>query len=504
MKKITTLILAAVMGSAMTIGTVQLLDLNEGTVVKVEHVDGTPAKSTNYAEKDGAILPMDFTGAAKKVMPAVVHIRSTQTRGGYSNEPQQEIPEPFRDFFGPFLREDRGAPMPRMGSGSGVIINESGYIVTNNHVIANADDLEVTLHNNRSYKAKVVGTDPNTDLALIKIDAEGLPTLSFGSSDDLRVGEWVLAVGNPFNLNSTVTAGIVSAKGRSIGIIGSGTRDRQDSISTTIESFIQTDAAVNPGNSGGALVNLNGDLIGINTAIASPTGSYSGYSFAVPSIIVSKVVEDLIAYGTVQRGWLGVQINNINSAFAREKDLEVISGAYVARIDEKSGAKAAGIKEGDVIVSIDDRAITETSELIGYIGSKRPGDKIEVTVNRDGKELTFDVVLKNREGTTEVIKKESEEILNTLGATLENVDEQTLRRLNIKSGVRVKALTPGIIRQSTEMRPGFIITKIDGKPVKSPDDVVDILEDKKGGGVLLEGVYEEVPGTYYYGLGLSR
>ena len=390
--------------------------------------------------------------------------------------------------------------MPRMGSGSGVIINSKGYIVTNNHVIANADDLEVTLNDNRSYKAKVIGADPTTDIALIKIEADKLSSLSFVNSDDVRVGEWVLAVGNPFNLNSTVTAGIVSAKGRSIGIIGDN--NAQDSVNSAIEAFIQTDAAVNPGNSGGALVDLSGNLIGINTAIASPTGSYSGYSFAVPSNIVSKVVEDLMAYGTVQRGWLGVQIRNINSQFAREQDLNVISGAYIDRIDPKSGAKEAGIEEGDVIVSIDGRDINNTTQLIGYIGSKRPGDKINVTVNRSGKEITYDVTLKNREGNTEVVKKERVELLTVLGAELENVDKATLKRLDISSGVKVKSLTPGKIRKSTDMRPGFIITKIDGQPVKSKDEVVKILE-KKEGGILIEGVYEDTPGTYYYGLGLS-
>lgn len=500
MKKFSALIMAAVLGSALTMGSVYVFNLDDDKVLKIEHVDGTPAVKTAYSlNEKGEVIPLDFTGAAEKVMPAVVHIRSTQT-GNYSTQNRQQIPEPFRDFFGPFLDERGGQPMPRMGSGSGVIINPKGYIVTNNHVIANADDLEVTLNDNRSYKAKVIGTDPTTDIALIQIDAEGLNSLSFVNSDEVRVGEWVLAVGNPFNLNSTVTAGIVSAKGRSIGIISDN--NAQDSINSSIEAFIQTDAAVNPGNSGGALVDLNGNLIGINTAIASPTGSYSGYSFAVPSNIVSKVVEDLMAYGTVQRGWLGVQIRNINSQFAREQGLDVISGAYIDRIDPKSGANDAGIQSGDVIVAIDGRDINNTTQLIGYIGSKRPGDKINVTVNRKGKEVSYDVTLKNREGNTDVIKKEREEILTVLGAELEDVEKSTLNKLNIKSGVRVKVLTPGKIRKSTDMRPGFIITKIDGKPIKSKEDVVKILEDKEGG-ILIEGVYEDTPGTYYYGLGLS-
>lgn len=502
MKKFSALIAAAVLGSALTIGSFQVFDLNDGKVLKVEHVDNVPAIQAVYTKNEkGEVVPLDFTAAAEKVMPAVVHIVSSQTSSYTAQDQRQQIPEPFRDFFGPFLREDGRQPMPRIGSGSGVIINSNGYIVTNNHVIANADEVEVTLHNNRSYSAKVIGSDPATDIALIQIEEKGLPYLSFVNSDDTRVGEWVLAVGNPFNLNSTVTAGIISAKGRSIGIL-TGNNLRGDSLNTAIESFIQTDAAVNPGNSGGALVNLNGDLIGINTAIASPTGSYSGYSFAVPSNIVSRVVEDLMAYGTVQRGWLGVQIRNISKDLVAEQDLEVISGAYVMGVDPSSGAREAGVKEGDVIVAIDGRDISTTAQLIGYIGSKRPGDKIKVTVNRGGKEMDYTVTLKNREGTTEIVKVEREEILTTLGVELEKVDKETLSKLNINAGVRVKSLRPGLIRKSTDMRAGFIITKIDGKSVKSKEDVVNILEGKEGG-ILIEGVYENTPGTYYYGLGLS-
>lgn len=502
MKKFSALIAAAVLGSAITIGSFQIFDFNEGKVVRVETIDTVPAVKAVYTNEKGEVVPLDFTSAAEKVMPAVVHIRSTQSANYTARDQRQEIPEPFRDFFGPFLREDRGLqPMPRVGSGSGVIINDNGYIVTNNHVIANADEIEVTLHNNRSYNAKVIGTDPTTDIALIQIEEKGLPHLSFVDSDATRVGEWVLAVGNPFNLNSTVTAGIISAKGRSIGILAGG-NTRGDTLNTAIESFIQTDAAVNPGNSGGALVNLTGGLIGINTAIASPTGSYSGYSFAVPSNLARKVVEDLMAYGTVQRGWLGVSIRNITRDLVEERNLNVISGAYVMGVDPMSGAKDAGVKEGDVIVAIDGRDINTTSQLIGYIGSKRPGDKIEVTVNRDGKLKEYVVTLKNRQGTTEIVKEEREEILSVLGADLENVDKATLEKLNISSGVRVKSLRPGLIRKSTDMRAGFIITKIDGKSVRSREEVVKILENKEGG-VLIEGIYENVPGVHYYGLGLS-
>ncbi|UII28069.1 Do family serine endopeptidase [Fulvivirga maritima] len=501
MKKFSALIMAAVLGSALTIGSIQVFDLGNGKTITVEHVDGTPAVKTAYSTNEaGELVALDFSAAAEKTMDAVVNIRSTST-GNYSSR-RQQIPDEFRDFFGPFFRQQEGGaqPQPRVGTGSGVIINNKGYIVTNNHVVADADDLEVTLHDNRSYKAKVIGTDPTTDIALIKIEEADLPFLSLANSDEVKVGQWVMAVGNPYNLNSTVTAGIVSAKGRSIGILAEN--NIQDSLNTAIESFIQTDAAVNPGNSGGALVNLSGDLVGINTAIASPTGSYSGYSFAVPANIVSKVVEDLIAYGTVQRGWLGVQIQNVTGEFAKEKNIDLYSGVYVAGMDPMSGAKDAGVQAGDVITGVDSREIDNTAQLIGYIGSKRPGDKVELKVNRDGKELTYKVELKNRQGSTEVVKKETAEILSVLGAELEDVDNSTLSKLDLKSGVRVKALKPGKIRKYTDMREGFIITKIDGKTVKSKEDVVKILENKDGG-VLIEGVYEGLSGSYYYGLGLS-
>ena len=353
-------------------------------------------------------------------------------------------------------------PQPRVGSDSGVIINESGYIVTNNQVVANADDIEVGLHDNRTYKASVIGTDPATDLALIQIKETDLPTLPFVNSDDVRIGEWVLAVGNPFNLNSTVTAGIVSATARNINIL----RDQY-----AIESFIQTDAAINPGNSGGALVNLEGGLIGINTAIASPTGAYAGYGFAVPSNIVSKVVEDLLKYGSVQRGYLGVMIRGVNSTLAEEEDLEVITGIYVDSLLENSAAREAGIQEGDVIVSINGSTVNTAPKLQELIARKRPGDEIEVKVNRNGTEKTFTVTLNNREGNTEIVAQEKNETLNMLGADFETLDEETAQKLNIDGGVKVSRLYPGKLRKDTDMQEGFIITKVDGKPVKNVDRV---------------------------------
>ena len=492
MKKFSTLFLAAVLGSAITLGLSRWTDDGQPIVSQTEVQNQLPVKNVSFANTIAAEAPFDFRLAAKKAMPAVVHIRSIHTSQNDITRFDQ-IPEQWRDFFGPLLRDPNQInPQPRIGSGSGVFINSNGYIITNNHVIDNAEEIEVTLNDNRTFSARVIGTDPQTDLALIKIDQTNVPYLSLVNSDDVEVGEWVLAVGNPFNLTSTVTAGIVSAKGRSINIL---------SDSLAIESFIQTDAAVNPGNSGGALVNLNGDLIGINTAIASTTGSFAGYAFAVPANIVTKIVEDLMTYGVVQRGLLGVKINNINNEFAREKDLKVSRGAYVNEVLDNTAAKSVGIREGDVITMIDGQIIRTSADLIGIIGSKRPGDKVNVTVNRSGREHSYEVTLLNSRGTVSLDKKEKVEFLTVLGAEIENVDRETLNRMGLKNGVRVRKLMAGKIRKSTNMREGFIITKIDGKAVSSKEDVVRMLENKSGG-ILIEGKYEGETETLYYGLGL--
>ena len=488
------LLAAAMLGSGITIGAWNFLDDKDTSVIKIEHQDNLPASRAVYTlDEEGEMVPLDFTTAAEKVTPAVVHIRSTSVSRGSTGHSQ--IPEQFRDLL-PYFKE--GGHVPRTGTGSGVLISDKGHIVTNNHVIDNADEIKVTLWDNRTFEAKLLGTDPSTDIAVIKIEEKGLGYLSFTDSENIKVGEWVLAVGNPYNLNSTVTAGIVSAKARSIGILDTpGTETRE-----SIESFIQTDAAVNPGNSGGALVNLAGGLIGINTAIQSPTGSYSGYSFAVPSNIVSKVVEDILEFGTVQRGWLGVSIMDVNDRVAKENDLKVLQGAYINEIVERSGAKDAGMKPGDVIVEIDDRKINKNSEVIGYVGQKRPGDKIRVVVNRFGKELDFEVTLKNREEGVEMIKKEEETLISMLGAEFEEVDEKTLRRLDIGHGVRIKKLNNGLLKKETSMREGFIITHIAGNKITSTDDIEHALKDIQGG-VLIEGRYEEYSKKEYYALGIN-
>lgn len=489
MKQIGSLFLAAVLGSICTIASYNWLDPKQNDV-RLEYM--VPTSNVAYKASTKNAIGPDFTTIAETVTPAVVYIKSTQA----ASTQQRELPQgldPFREFFGgPQFRQG-----PSESSGSGVIINENGYIVTNNHVVNNADIVEVTLYDNRTLKAEVVGTDPDTDIALIKINEKGLPHLSFVDSDQAKVGEWVLAIGNPFNLNSTVTAGIISAKGRNINIIGNNTNPEKGS--TAIESFIQTDAAINPGNSGGALINLNGGLLGINTAIASPTGSYSGYGFAVPSDIVSKIVEDLIKFGTVQRGWLGVSITSVNSQLVKKYDLKVNEGAYISGFADKSSAKDAGLKEGDVVVKINDAVIRTNSALIEYIGRHRPGDKLDIVVNRNGKEISYPVVLKNREGNADVVKAEERDAVSALGLDLADIDAKGLKQLDLQNGIKVKSVGSGRVSKYTDMRDGFIITKVNEVPVKSVKEFNELMKKKKTGDlVILSGTYEDFPREFNY------
>ncbi len=496
MKRFGSLVVAAILGSTLTLFTTSYFT-KENSGVKIEH-DVTPIAQIAFTRSEnGEVVPLDFTGTAEKVTKAVVHIRSTSEGNSASRDRAPDAKDPFQFFFGPDAPRQRG---PSQSSGSGVLINADGYIVTNNHVVQGADVVDVTLFDNRSFKAEVIGTDPDTDLAVVKINQKSLPYLSFVNSDLSKVGEWVLAVGNPFNLNSTVTAGIISAKGRNINIINSS--DRPESGTTAIESFIQTDAAINPGNSGGALVNLTGGLLGINTAIASPTGSYSGYGFAIPSNIVSKIVEDLLTYGTVQRGWLGIQVGSVNSDLVKEEDLSVNEGAYVSGfgdMDEKSAAKQAGILKGDVIVKLDNAPIKSSSALIEYIGRKRPGDKVNVLVNRKGKEKVIPVTLKNREGSIGTVKRDEHDAVAALGIELEDADAKLLKRLELSGGVRVKSLGNGKIAKYTDMRQGYVITSIDNMPIKSAKEVNDIIKKKKSGELItFSGVYEDFSREYIY------
>ncbi len=456
---------------------------NKETVYLSSPVSSTPVALANYTGP--AYMPSDFVEAAEKTVNSVVNIKSI-----YESMGNQLYYDPFHFFFGdsPYNR-----PQQQMATGSGVILTEDGYIVTNNHVIKGAQKIEVTLNNKETYEAKVVGMDPGTDLALLKIEAEKLPFIRYGNSDEVKVGEWVLAVGNPFNLTSTVTAGIVSAKARNINIIGGDPRNGQ----IPIESFIQTDAAVNPGNSGGALVNTRGELIGINTAIASNTGSYTGYSFAIPVNIVQKVVTDLAEFGEVQRALLGVSIRDIDSKLAKEKNLKELSGVYVAGTFENGSAEEAGIKEGDVIIKINNVIVNSIPQLQEQVSRYRPGDKIAVEILRNGTIKTLPVVLKNKKGNTEIVKRSEiiKESVSSLGATFEALAEEEKERLKIKGGAKIISLSSGKLR-SAGIKEGFIITKIDKKEIKSPEDIESALYNKKGG-VLIEGVYPNGMRAYY-------
>ncbi len=502
MKQFGQLLLAAVLGSTCTIGAYQWLG-KENNGVKIEHISNIPTNTVSL-NSAGQPIGLDFTATAEKVTKAVVHIKSTSENTVAKANPN----DPMQFFFGPNAPSQR---QPSQSTGSGVIINADGYIATNNHVVQGADVVEVTLSDNRTFKAEVIGTDPDTDIALIKIREKELPYLSFVNSDNSKVGEWVLAVGNPFNLNSTVTAGIISAKGRNINIINSNKPNsfnsqgqQENQPNTAIESFIQTDAAINPGNSGGALVNLNGELLGINTAIASPTGSYSGYGFAVPSNIVSKVVEDLIGFGAVQRGWLGIQVASVTSELAKQEDLTVNEGAYVngfGDFAEKSAAKTAGIEKGDVVVKLDETEIKSSTALIEFIGRKRPGDKVTVTVNRKGKMVSIPVTLKNKDGKTGAVKREEKDAMATLGMELEDLDGKTLKKLELNTGVKVKSLENGKIARYTEMREGFIITHVNDAAVKSAKELNELLRKKKTGDlVTFAGIYEDYPREYIYAI----
>jgi serine protease Do len=423
--------------------------------------------------KAGLDSSTDFTMAAEKTIECVVNVK-TQSTVNYRN--------PIYDFF--YGDHYQGDKEPVTGIGSGVIITADGYVVTNNHVVENSEKVTVTLNDKREFTAKVVGTDHSTDLALLKIDAKDLHFITFGNSDAMKVGEWVLAVGNPFNISSTVTAGIVSAKGRSMQIIDDNYR---------IESYIQTDASVNQGNSGGALVNLKGEMIGINSAIISPSGGNVGISFAIPSSIVQKVVRDLIEYGTVQRAIMGVSIADITAELAKEKDLPELGGVYVTDVNENSAAKDAGIESGDVIVQINDIKVNSPSELQEIVGRNRPGDKITVTVKRKGNLKQFEVKLRNLQGDTGVVKAGTYETI--LGAKFTNLDDQEKSKLRIKNGVKITEVQEGKLK-TAGVKPGFVVTQINNKPVNSVDELGRIINSIKGG-VYLEGVYQNGEVAYY-------
>ncbi|MEI6555744.1 MAG: Do family serine endopeptidase [Paludibacter sp.] len=449
-----------------------------------------PAGYAKFARASNA-METDFTVAAELSIHAVVHVKTKTPQkihqfggGGFPNDPF------FQYFFGqPQMPRQQELPMQE-ASGSGVIISKDGYIVTNNHVVDQSAEIEVTLNDKRTFKAKVIGTDPNTDIALIKVEAENLPIITFGNSDSLKVGEWVLAVGNPFNLTSTVTAGIVSAKARNINIINSQMK---------IEAFIQTDAAVNPGNSGGALVNTRGELVGINTAIASQTGSYAGYSFAVPVSIVQKVVADIRKFGVVQRAILGVEIKDITNELAKDKNLKTLEGAYVGKVADNSAAKKAGVKEGDIINNVNGVDVKSVAELQEQIGRYRPGDKISITIIRDNKEQKLNIELRNRQGSTGLVSSQTSE--DVLGGTYKEVSDKLKQQLGLDYGVEVKSLSKGKLADQG-IKPGFIIVKINNQPIRSAEDIQTAYDAAVNNGqqdkvLLIAGLYPNGKIIYY-------
>ncbi|MBX3164450.1 MAG: Do family serine endopeptidase [Bacteroidetes bacterium] len=474
MKKLMSNLFVACLGGFIAIGATHFLYENKSqSLNRVTEPNETPSyKLTNYSGVSSA-GNADFTMAAEKSLYAVVHIKTTSERVN------NLAYDPFAEWF--FGQQKRQQSYIQQGSGSGVIISQDGYIVTNNHVINGADKIEITLNDKRTYEAKVIGTDASTDVALLKIEEKNLPYLLYGNSDAVKVGEWVLAVGNPFNLNSTVTAGIISAKGRN-NIIDNNKRP--------IESFIQTDAAVNPGNSGGALVNTDGELIGINTAIASNNGAYQGYSFAVPVNIVKKIVSDMVEFGTVQRAYMGVSIRDIDSKFAAEKNIKQLKGVYVISLNEGGSAQDAGIEEGDVITKIQNVEVGSLSELQEQVSKFRPGDKISVSVIRADKEKTVSVTLKALDNTTKLIKKSDvvSKTTTALGADFEEVDNELLARYGAENGVRISQIRAGRL-SLVGIKKGFIITGINKQKVLTTNDVKNILEREKGT-VVIEGFYQ--------------
>ncbi|TXG39362.1 trypsin-like peptidase domain-containing protein [Seonamhaeicola maritimus] len=448
MKKILSLVLISALGGVLTLGAYKLFLEKENTVI-IDNTQATPAflPTNNLNTLYNTTEAPDFVSAAENTVNAVVHVKNVSMSSG---------PMTFEDFF-----SGRSSQRPQLGTGSGVIINADGYIITNNHVIKNAQKLSVTMNNNKTYDAELIGADAKTDIALLKIEAdEELPFVTFGDSDNAKIGEWVLAVGNPFNLTSTVTAGIISAKARDI----SGRSE---------QSFIQTDAAVNPGNSGGALVNTNGELVGINTAITSQTGSYIGYSFAVPSNIARKVIEDIMEYGNVQNGVLGIKGGTFTSEFAEKENIEYSEGVYVNEVIKNSGAEKAGIKPKDVIKRLDNIEISKFEDLSGYIRTKRPNDIVNVELERNGEIKTLTVKLSNTNAFT----------INFIKMELQDLSDSFKEEYDVEYGVMVKETKNKWLYSNLGISEGYIITGINDKKIESIEDISE-LKEKYGDDVL--------------------
>ena len=507
------LLTSAVLGGGVAVGGYKLLENEPGTLAQTSVASDPQVRYTSAMRSSAYAAPegLNFVAAAAAVTPAVVHVMTE-----YRADPQVQQQSRMMQMD-PFLRQFFGDQLPNMGrrrggddeesqgggqgSGSGVIIAANGYIVTNNHVIDKASKITVVMDDKRKFDAELVGADPTTDLAVLKVKADNLPFVKYGNSDETKVGQWVLAVGNPFNLNSTVTAGIISAKGRNIGILARE-QARQQGISSgdnlSVESYIQTDAVVNPGNSGGALVNTNGDLIGINSAISSHTGSFEGYAFAIPSSLVSKVVDDLLKYKVVQRALLGVHIQEVDARLASEKKLPTLNGVYVQSLGEKSSAAAAGLKVGDIITDINGATVNTASQLQEQVARYRPGDKIKVGYLRGSDKLATTATLYNASNTTDVVKElPAVAVVKYEGAKFSPVASRLQNQLGIEGGAQVSGVAGSNFRE-TGMGDGFIITRIDKNPVRKPGDVQAYLDQAKdGSGALVEGVYPDGRKAYY-------
>lgn len=506
MRKIGLTLLTAIVGGAMALGTYKVFEQKDAQSMSFEDRQKVYFASNKAAAAiTSSAGEVDFTQAAAAVTPAVVYIRTTYSASA-SNGGGSDMEDLFGQMFGQRVRPRRQTP--QMASGSGVIISPDGYIVTNNHVVEKADKITVATNDHRTFQAKVIGTDPNTDLALIKITGTNLPVVKLGNSDDVRVGEWVLAVGNPFNLTSTVTAGIVSAKGRNIGIIGS--EDNQDEninpfgptrnapaaprLNKAIESFIQTDAAINPGNSGGALVNTKGELIGINSAIASHTGSYEGYGFAIPINLAKKVLDDIEKYGSVKRGYIGVSFRELNEDAAKEFNVSTTNGLYVNDIVPGGGAEQAGVRKGDIITKVEGNTIYESSDLQERVGRLQPGDKVNITVLRDGATKNFAVTLKADAGVNRVAaarSKSAEELYNKLGASFQPTTPGQKSKFHITNGVVVTQVREGGFFSDTDIPVGSVITNINKQPIAGIADIDKAITNLRNGMVIIAGIYPD-------------
>lgn len=501
MKKIGLTLLTAVVGGAIAVGGYKLFENKQ-----LESMSFEERQNVYYANNPSPLEDMmsstgnpDFTQAAAAVSPGVVHIKVTMTARGSQRRGGSSPFDMFEEFFG-LPQQRRAQPRQAQASGSGVILTPDGYIVTNNHVVEDADKIEVQLTDKRTFEAKVIGKDPNTDLALIKVNASNLPIVKMGNSDNVQIGEWVLAVGYPLSLQSTVTAGIVSAKGRQIGILGEPQQRRfgneeEAVINTAIESFIQTDAVINKGNSGGALVNARGELIGINSAIASPTGVYAGYGFAIPINLAKKILDDFKEFGSVKRGFVGITFNEINETLRKEKGIDDINGLYVQDVVKDGGADAAGIKAGDVITKIDGRTIYSSSDLQERVARLRPGDKVKLTYKRNGKESEVSVTLKGEEENKsrredEELNASATEIYNKLGASFIPATDAQKKELGISSGVMVTQVHRGGVFEYFGVERGLIITEINGQPVNNADQVESALANTRRNIVRIKGVPE--------------